>query len=218
MTHYLFSLVGDGDDEAVLRARAADWLRARRWVVNHEERHRDALAVGDLALIYLGAPVQAFVGHAELASAVRGPAGEVLLTNVEEWDPPVPIADVLAEIDTSEGAREASRPVFYASPRPSTVRHSRWPKRRRRRVRETSEASALPLPTIPRSAHLMPAICSGPAACARLRERSAPPWTSGTTGRRSRSARRGWERLISELLSNLARMRGHRRHRRSGCG
>ena len=63
------------------------------------------LALGDLALIYLGAPVQAFVGRAELASAVRGPAGEVLLTYVEEWDPPVPVVNVLARIDTSAGAR-----------------------------------------------------------------------------------------------------------------
>jgi hypothetical protein len=105
MAHYLFNFIGEGDDEAALRVRATDWLRAGRWAVNDEERHRDALAIGDLTLIYLGAPVQAFVGRAELASAVRGPAGDVLLTHVEEWDPPVPVADVLARIDTSAGAR-----------------------------------------------------------------------------------------------------------------
>ena len=105
MAHYLFNLVGDGDDAAALPVQATNWLRAGRWVVDDEERHRDALAMGDLALIYLGAPVRAFVGRAQLASAVRGSAGEVLLTHVEEWDPPVPVADVLALIDTSEGAR-----------------------------------------------------------------------------------------------------------------
>ena len=105
MAHYLFNLVGDGNDAGALRVGATDCLRAGRWVVTEEERHRDALTIGDLALIYLGAPVRAFVARAELATAVGGPAGEVLLTHVEEWDPPLPVADVLARIDTSERAR-----------------------------------------------------------------------------------------------------------------
>ena len=66
MAHYLFHLVGDGDDEVALRVRGTDSLRAGRWAVNDEERHRDVLATGDLALIYLGTPAQAFIGRAEL--------------------------------------------------------------------------------------------------------------------------------------------------------
>lgn len=105
MAHYLFNLVGAAGGEDALRAQATARLRDGQWVVALEERHRDALAIGDLALIYLGAPVRAFIGRAALASAVREPAGDVLLTDVEDWDPPVPIADVLARIDTSAGAR-----------------------------------------------------------------------------------------------------------------
>ena len=82
-----------------------------------DERHRDALAVGDLVLIYLGAPDREFVGRAELASAVHdwtpseaqvypgdSPSG-VLLAQVEESDPPVPMSAVLSQIDRSENAR-----------------------------------------------------------------------------------------------------------------
>jgi len=50
MAHYLFNLV-DGGDEAALRAKATEWLGAGRWCVNDKERHRDALAAGDLALV-----------------------------------------------------------------------------------------------------------------------------------------------------------------------
>jgi hypothetical protein len=84
------------------------------WGVGADERHRDALATGDLVLIYLGAPERVFVGRAELASAVHGwtpeearaypgsyPAG-VLLTGVVAWDPPVPMGLVLSEIGPSE--------------------------------------------------------------------------------------------------------------------
>ena len=38
------------------------------WGIAADEPHRDALAAGDLALIYLGAPDREFIGGAELAS------------------------------------------------------------------------------------------------------------------------------------------------------
>ena len=87
------------------------------WGVDAEEPHGNALTPGDLVLIYLGAPERAFVGHAELASAVRAwtpsearvypgdsPRG-VLLARVEEWDPPAPMDAVLAQIDPAENAK-----------------------------------------------------------------------------------------------------------------
>jgi hypothetical protein len=86
------------------------------WGIDADEPHRDALAAGDLVLIYLGAPDGEFIGRAELDSAVhdwtsseaqayRGdsPSG-VSLAQVEEWDPPVPMSAVLSQI-ASETAR-----------------------------------------------------------------------------------------------------------------
>ena len=114
MADYLFNLV---DEEAAQRERAARFLQARMWGVDAGEPHRDALAAGDLVLVYLGAPDREFVGRAELASAVHdwtpsearlypgdSPSG-VSLAHVEEWDPPVPMSAVLSRIDPAEGAR-----------------------------------------------------------------------------------------------------------------
>src|SRR4051794_28221744 len=69
---------------------------------------------GDLVLIYLGAPEREFIGRAELASAAHdwtpseaqvypgdSPSG-VLLAQVEEWDPPVPMEIVLSQIDSAD--------------------------------------------------------------------------------------------------------------------
>ena len=111
MAHYIFNLVS-GDE-----SQAAGLLRARMWGVGAEEPHRDALAPGDLALVYLAAPERKFIARADLASAVHdwtpseaqmypgdSPAG-VLLAQVEEWNPPVPMSTVLAQIDRSAGAR-----------------------------------------------------------------------------------------------------------------
>ena len=92
-------------------------MRLRMWGVDADERHRSALAPGDLILIYLGAPDQEFIGLAELASAAHDwtpPEAEaytgdslsgVLLAQVEEWDPPVPMSGVLSQIDPSENAK-----------------------------------------------------------------------------------------------------------------
>jgi hypothetical protein len=80
------------------------------WGIDADEHHRNALAPGDLILIYLGAPAREFIGRAELASAAHdwtpseaeaypgdSPSG-VLLAQVEEWDPPVPMSAVLSQL------------------------------------------------------------------------------------------------------------------------
>ena len=93
------------------RERAKSFLHAKRWVVNREEHHRDALAPDDLALV-LVALTREFVGRVELKTtcldpmpsdpATSGPAasGE-LLGDVEDWTSSVPL-DV-AEEDRFEG-------------------------------------------------------------------------------------------------------------------
>jgi hypothetical protein len=81
------------------------------WAIGRRERHRDVLAPGDLALIYVPAPKAEFIGRAELATAVHdwtpsaaeaypgdSPSG-VLLTHVEEWNPAVPMDAVVQRID-----------------------------------------------------------------------------------------------------------------------
>ena len=92
-------------------------MRLGMWGIDADERHRDALAPGDLVLIYPGAPEREFIGRAELASAAHDwtqseaeahpddSPGGVLLSQVEEWDPPVPMSAVLAQIDPSENAK-----------------------------------------------------------------------------------------------------------------
>jgi hypothetical protein len=114
--YYLFNFVKRNAAKG-LREQAAAFLRVRMWGVDANERHRDALARGDLVLVYLGAPEREFIGRAELASAVHewtpseariypadAPSG-VLLAEVEEWDPPVPIRAVLSQIGPGGGAK-----------------------------------------------------------------------------------------------------------------
>ena len=96
VAHYIFNVVGDATP-------IADFLQAELWSVDADEPHRDALAAGDLVLLYLGAPERTFIGRAVLASAAGD--GGVLLTDIEVWEPPVPMSDVLSRIDRSEGAR-----------------------------------------------------------------------------------------------------------------
>jgi hypothetical protein len=113
VAHFLFNFVKG----PALRERATASLRVRMWGVDADERHGNALAPGDLVLIYLGAPEREFIGRVELASAVHdwtpseaevypgdSPSG-VLLAQVEQWDPPVPIDAVLAQIDPAENAK-----------------------------------------------------------------------------------------------------------------
>ena len=111
MAHYLFNVVDAN------REQTAGLLRVRMWGIGPDEPHGDALAPADLVLFYLGAPDREFVGRAELASAVHdwtpsearvypgdSPAG-VLLAEVEEWDPPVPMGTVLSQLDPVGDAR-----------------------------------------------------------------------------------------------------------------
>src|SRR5262245_51400121 len=105
MAHYLFN-VFDGD-----REQATALLRAKMWGVDRDERHRDALGPGDLALIYLSAPEAEFIGRAVLATTVHewtpseavaypgDSASGVLLAHVDEWDPAVPMDAVVQRID-----------------------------------------------------------------------------------------------------------------------
>src|SRR5438477_2790577 len=66
MHHFIFNLA-DGD-----RDRAKSFLHAKRWVVNREEHHRDALAPGDLALVFV-ALTREFVGRVELKTTSLDP-------------------------------------------------------------------------------------------------------------------------------------------------
>ena len=120
MAHYLFNF--GTQDAANLREQAAGFLRVGMWGIDADERHRNALAPGDLVLIHLGAPERAFIGRAELATAVHNwtpteaeaypgdlPSG-VLLSHVEEWDPAVPMDAVVQRIDPT-----ASNPLVQAN-------------------------------------------------------------------------------------------------------
>ena len=115
MAHFLFNF-SDRD-----RRRATVLLQAKMWGVGRQERHRDALAPGDLALIYMAASAE-FIGRAELATAVHdwtpseaeaypgdSPSG-VLLSHFEKWDPAVPMDTVARRIDPT-----ASNPLVQAN-------------------------------------------------------------------------------------------------------
>jgi hypothetical protein len=104
MAHYLLNVPGEDQEQA------GALLRAKMWGIGRDEKHRAALAPGDLVLIYLAAPRQEFIGQAELASAVHdwtpaeaetcpgnSPCG--VLEHIAEWDPPVPMSTVLPRID-----------------------------------------------------------------------------------------------------------------------
>jgi hypothetical protein len=116
VAHYLFNF-STGD-----RQQANALVQAKMWGVGRDERYRDALAPGDLALIYVPAPEATFIGRAELATAVRDwtpseadaypadSASGVLLSHVEEWDPPVPMDTVAKRIDPT-----ASNPLVQAN-------------------------------------------------------------------------------------------------------
>lgn len=117
VAHYLFNSVEGHAGGSALHECARGWLEAEMWGIDADEPHRDALAAGDLALIFLGAPQRVFIGCAQIASAVHDwtpseaqvypgdLSSGVLLTLVEQWDPPVPMNTVLSRIDRSGGAR-----------------------------------------------------------------------------------------------------------------
>lgn len=118
MAHYILNLVSrETAPVPGLRDQAAGFLRAGMWAVDRDEPHGSSLAAGDLVLVYLGAPERKLVGRAELASPLHDwseaeaqacpgdSAGGVTLTQVEEWDPPVPMSAVLSQMDPSEKAK-----------------------------------------------------------------------------------------------------------------
>jgi len=97
--HYILNAIGEGAGE-----RARESLRRGTWDVAKDEPRRDALAAGDLVLVYLGPPESEFIGRAELASSVD--AGVVVLDDVEEWDPPAPMDDVLSKLASATAKAE----------------------------------------------------------------------------------------------------------------
>ena len=92
------------------------------WGIGGDERHCDELAPGDLALIYLATPDQAFIGRAKLAAAFHDwtpseadaypgdSPGGVVLSHVEEWEPAVPMDAVVKRIDPT-----ASNPLVQTN-------------------------------------------------------------------------------------------------------
>jgi hypothetical protein len=116
VAHFLFNVSDGGREQAVA------CLRARMWGVEPDEAHGAALAPGDLALIYLSAPIAEFIGHAELATAVHdwtpaeasvypgSSAAGLLLAAAEEWERPVPMDAVVRRIDPT-----SSNPLVQAN-------------------------------------------------------------------------------------------------------
>ena len=103
MQHFIFNLA-DGDREL-----ARSFLYAKRWVVSREERHRDAIAPGDLALVFV-ALTREFVGRAEIKTTFLDPmpsdptisgraVSGVLLVDVEEWTSGVPLDVAVQRVD-----------------------------------------------------------------------------------------------------------------------
>ena len=115
MAYFLFNFSeGDRDEAAAL-------LQANMWGVASDERHRDALAPGDAALIYVATSAE-FIGRAEIATSVREwtpaeteahpadlPSG-VLLRGVERRNPSVTMEAVVRRIDPT-----ASNPNVQAN-------------------------------------------------------------------------------------------------------
>jgi hypothetical protein len=106
MKHYILNLPDGG------REQAASLLRAKMWALGLDERHRGALAPGDLALIHVQKPHCEFIGRAKLetpfrdwtpleSEACQGRPSGVLLADVEEWPRPVALEAVVRQIDPS---------------------------------------------------------------------------------------------------------------------
>jgi hypothetical protein len=73
VAHYLFNFVKeDAAKGPAVFEQAAGFLRVRMWGIDGHEPHRNALASGDLILIYLGAPERQFIGRAALGTGVPG--------------------------------------------------------------------------------------------------------------------------------------------------
>ena len=128
VAHYIFNFVSAGESErSALLERAAQSLRVAMLGIDNGERHRDALAPGDLVLVYLGAPALEFIGRAELASAAHDwtpteenvcpgdSPGGVLLAHVEEWIRRYPCMRCCPK-STRQRRRPSSKRVLFRSP------------------------------------------------------------------------------------------------------
>jgi hypothetical protein len=118
MAHWVLCLMG-GDREGAIAL-----LDAGMWGIDLREQHRDAVAPDDLALIYLAAPHDAFIGAARIASPIHGwddvgagvypgtsPSG-VLLSDIRVWEHPVTMASAVERIDPT-----ASNPLVQENAR-----------------------------------------------------------------------------------------------------
>lgn len=123
VAYYLFNVVPDAVSGPALRDEATRCLRIGMWGIDDDEPHRDALAAGDLALVYVGAPERTFLGRVEVASAAHrwtpleaqqypgGASGGVLLSRLLEWDPPVPMSAVLPRIGSEKARADFDKAV-----------------------------------------------------------------------------------------------------------
>jgi predicted type IV restriction endonuclease len=113
--HYLFNFSKKGAAKGkTLREQAAELLEAGMWGIGTKTPNRLRLAPGDRVVIYVGAPEYAFVGRAELGSAVhewtpqeadRYPGdftGGVALSAAEVFSHPIPIKSILDELPLRE--------------------------------------------------------------------------------------------------------------------
>ena len=104
VAYYVFNSDGGREQTVAL-------LDARMWGIGSGEAHRDALVAGDLVLIFVGSPEGEFIGRAKLATEARewtrreadaypgDLPGGVLLSDVEHWEPALPMATVVTRID-----------------------------------------------------------------------------------------------------------------------
>lgn len=121
MAYYLFNFTRKSADKSKpLREQAANLLNLRLWGIGDKTGNRTALAAGDRILAYVGAPEQAFVGHATLSSGVHDWTADevakypadwhagVSFADATAWEHPVALASVWSEMPSSEsnpGAR-----------------------------------------------------------------------------------------------------------------
>jgi hypothetical protein len=115
VAHYLLKFDGG-------REQAVALLDSKMWGIGGDEVHRDALVAGDLALIFVATPEGGFIGRAKLATEVHewtrreadaypgDSPGGVLLSDVEHWEPALPMEAVVTRIDPM-----ATNPIVQAN-------------------------------------------------------------------------------------------------------
>lgn len=114
MAYYIFNFTRKGADKSKpLREQAGRLLKAKLWGIGNKTQNRELLAAGDRVLAYVGAPEQAFIGHATLSSGTRTwtpqeaqaypedwPAG-VAFEQATLWEHPVPLKTVWPEMPSA---------------------------------------------------------------------------------------------------------------------